>query len=107
MVSHKLSEGVFDMRHRSSVRVLADVAICGIVGWCLSAGTALVGQSTTYRAPRSAYGDGRPDLNGVWQALNNAYWNVEDHQAGPGYSDGPSWMLGAVVAQPPGVGVVE
>ena len=30
-----------------------------------------------YRAPRTP--DGHPDLQGIWQALNTAVWNIEDH----------------------------
>ncbi|MBI3048072.1 MAG: hypothetical protein HYY76_07140 [Acidobacteria bacterium] len=29
--------------------------------------------------PRAA--GGRPDLSGIWQALNTASWNIQDHQA--------------------------
>lgn len=39
-----------------------------------------------YSPPRTA--DGRPDLNGIWQALNNANWNIEDHAASPGIPAG-------------------
>ena len=46
--------------------------------------------------------DGHPDLNGVWQAIGTANWDLEDHPAGPGHPD-----LGAVGATPPGQGVVE
>ncbi len=49
--------------------------------------------------PRSF--DGRPDLNGVWQAIGTAHWNLEDHPAAPGHPD-----LGAIGAVPPGQGVV-
>ena len=28
----------------------------------------------TYRAPRTV--DGKPNLNGIWQALNEANWDV-------------------------------
>lgn len=59
------------------------------------------GQSPDYRAPRTA--DGNPDLNGVWQALNTAHWNVEPHAAGPSVVR----ELGALAAVPPGLGVVE
>jgi hypothetical protein len=37
--------------------------------------------------------DGRPDFNGLWQAINTAAWNIEDHSGGYGI--------------PPGQGVVE
>ena len=26
---------------------------------------------------------GRPDFNGIWQALGNAHWDIEAHMAGP------------------------
>ena len=46
--------------------------------------------------------DGHPDLNGVWQAIGTAHWDLEDHPSGPGHPD-----LGAIGAIPPGQGVVE
>ncbi len=45
--------------------------------------------------------DGRPDLNGIWQAIGTAHWDLEDHPSGPGHPD-----LGAIGAIPPGQGVV-
>ena len=62
--------------------------------------TAAVGQ-TTYKAPRTS--DGKPNLNGIWQALNSANWDLQGHAA----AMGPAPMLGAVFAKPPGLGVVE
>ena len=51
--------------------------------------------------PRAA--NGRPDLSGVWQALNTAHWNLEPH-----VSDFPVLIeLGAQFAVPPGHGAVE
>ena len=54
-----------------------------------------------YRAPRTK--DGKPDLNGIWQAVNSANWDIEGHGAAPG----PFWQLGAEFSVPPGLGVVE
>ena len=39
-----------------------------------------------YSPPRTA--DGHPDLQGIWQAVNTANWNIEDHSAGPGVPAG-------------------
>ena len=54
-----------------------------------------------YRAPRTA--DGKPNLNGIWQAMNSANWDLEAHSAGPS----PVKELGATGAMPGGTGVVE
>ena len=59
------------------------------------------GQGRAYRAPRTS--DGKPDLNGIWQAVNTASWNLEDHAA----RSGPVVSMGALGAIPGGVGVVE
>ncbi len=51
----------------------------------------------------SRLADGRPDLSGIWQALNEANWNLEAHAADHAVLP----ALGAQYAIPPGVGVVE
>src|SRR5438876_9743692 len=58
---------------------------------------------TTYKAPRSAFKDGKPDLNGIWQANNSANWDIQDHAA----RQGPIVELGAAFSIPAGLGVVE
>src|SRR6202043_3443287 len=58
-------------------------------------------QPPAYNAPRTA--DGHPDLNGIWQALNTANWDIQDHSA----AAGTVVSLGAAGAIPPGQGVVE
>ena len=74
-----------------------------------------VGGQAPPSVPRLA--NGRPDLNGVWQTLNEANFDIQMHvarpamalQAGP-YGQVPAasvLALGAVGAVPPGVGVVE
>jgi hypothetical protein len=81
-----------------------------------SAVTPLAGQAPQpYRAPRAA--DGHPDLNGIWQAMNSANFDLQTHPAraamamttnrlGPVPAPGVI-ALGAVGSVPPGVGVVE
>src|SRR5215510_15427323 len=67
---------------------------------CLIAGLPAMAQTPAYRAPRL---NGHPDLNGIWQAMNTANWDLLDHSAQPG----PLWQLGAIGAVPAGQGVVE
>jgi len=62
---------------------------------------ATAAQAEAYKAPRTA--DGKPDLNGIWQALNTANWDIQEHAARPGQVV----ALGAVGAVPAGLGVVE
>ncbi len=60
---------------------------------------------------------GNPDLNGLWQALGNAHWDIEPHAARPALAmqSGPVVpipanevvALGAVGSVPSGYGVVE
>src|SRR5436305_12144353 len=58
------------------------------------------GQATTYRAPRTA--DGKPNLAGIWEALNEANWDIEPHAAKPGPPE-----YGAMFSEPAGVGIIE
>jgi len=58
-------------------------------------------QAPAYRAPRT--GDGKPNLNGIWQALNEANWDLQGHAA----AQGPVAALGAAFSLPPSLGVVE
>ncbi len=72
-------------------------------------------QTPAYRAPRLP--DGKPDLNGIWQTMNEANYDLEGHTAraamalrpgpyGP-VPAAPVLALGAVGAVPPSMGVVE
>jgi hypothetical protein len=60
-----------------------------------------MGQSPAYKAPRLS--DGHPNLNGIWQTMNSANWDLEAHAAAPGLVV----ALGAEGAEPAGLSVVE
>jgi hypothetical protein len=88
----------------SAVAVVA-ILVMGVVS--------LAGQD--FRAPRGS--DAKPDLNGIWQALNEANYDIEAHVARPAMALRPGpygpvpaaavLALGAVGAVPPSRGVVE
>ncbi|MCY4121996.1 MAG: hypothetical protein OXG72_13870, partial [Acidobacteria bacterium] len=80
----------------------------------LAAGPATA-QSADFEPPRLS--NGNPDLNGIWQALNAAHYDVEPHIARPAMQlrqgprsplpDVPVLRLGAVGAVPGSMGVIE
>jgi hypothetical protein len=80
--------------------VLAGAAIALIGAMLAATATPSAGQERKYRAPRTA--DGTPDLNGVWQAVNTANWDIQDHDQ----RQGPLLQLGAAFSVPAGEGVV-
>lgn len=66
----------------------------------LLAPLALAACATQPRIARTA--DGKPDLNGIWEAMGTAHWNLEPHNA----QAGPLAQLGALGAIPAGLGAV-
>jgi hypothetical protein len=95
--------------------VITAVAAAAAGAMLAVAAMPVAGQTPAYRAPRSA--DGKPDLNGIWQTLNEANFDIQAHIARPAmavrpgpYSAVPATpvlALGAVGSVPPGLGVVE
>jgi len=100
-------------RLRMFIAALAGATLAALA---FSVATPVSGQQqAAYRAPRAA--DGHPDLNGIWQALNSANYDLEPHVARPAMALRPGpygpvpaaavLALGAVGAVPPGMGVVD
>ena len=75
----------------SAAIVIAAAAVAAFL-WLRS--PPVSGQTDPYQAPRTT--NGRPDLNGVWQAVNTAHYDLQAHPARPAL---------AVVPAPPRTGV--
>jgi hypothetical protein len=52
-------------------------------------------EASAYVPPRTA--DGHPDLEGVWQVLNTAAWDIEDHGASLGVPAGHGVVEGGAI----------
>jgi hypothetical protein len=61
------------------------------------------GQFPAYRGPRLP-GTNEPDLNGIWQALTSADWDIQGHDAQPGLH--PE-LEGTYDAEPAGQSILE
>jgi hypothetical protein len=85
---------MINRRCREITRTIAVIA--GL--WLTS--SAILGQAPAYKAPRLS---GKPNLNGIWQALNEAHWDIEAHSAAPG----ALLPLGASAAVAAGIGIVQ
>jgi hypothetical protein len=90
------------MQKQSSLLMLVAGAVgMALVFWFFTRST--VTQTDVYRAARTAYGDGKPELSGIWQALGSAHWDLEGHAA----RQGPVAQLGGAFSVAPGLSVVE
>lgn len=58
-------------------------------------------RAAAYRAPRAS--DGHADITGIWEALNTANWDLQDHPT----QTGPYFQTGSIGAVPSGRGVVD
>jgi len=75
-------------RFMHSVIVVAVISLAPVP----VAGQARAAEPQTYRPPRTP--DGKPDLQGVWQVLNTAAWDIQDHPARPGVPAGQGVVEG-------------
>jgi len=70
------------------------------IGMLLPApGVGQTAATSSYTPPRTR--DGQPDLQGVWQALNTATWDLEDHGASLGVPAGRGVVEGGVIPYRP------
>jgi hypothetical protein len=98
------------------VSVLKVSVVAGLAAatFALASSPAVTGQARTSTIPRV---NGKPDMNGIWQAINTANWDIQAHGAKPALAMRPGPVVpipakeviafGAVGAIPSGLGVVE
>jgi hypothetical protein len=70
--------------------------ICGAV---LALAMAAAGQAQPQQTEQPATIGAHPNLNGIWQAMNTAHWNLEAHSA---EALDEFWRMGAMAAIPAG-----
>src|SRR5687767_15025530 len=75
------------MRANRLVAIVLGAAVAVVAG-----NLQVSGQAQRYQPPRTA--DGKPDLQGVWQALNTAVWDIQDHNASLGVPAGQGIVEG-------------
>ena len=79
------------------VRIANVMALSAVI----LAAPAFAQTAAPYRAPRLK-GTDHPDLNGLWQSLNEGNWDIQPHAAAPGPP-----QFGALYAEPAGTGIVD
>lgn len=81
--------------------VMALVLLILIAGCSMPEETSETASGIGSEVQRDEYG--RPDLNGIWQAMGSAHWDLEAHSA----RQGPVVSMGALGAVAAGMSVVE
>jgi len=88
------------------MRHLVTGAAIAIIATLCAAPSAAQNKAGTLNQPRPRTPKiaGQPNFNGIWQSINTANWNLEDHSASAlkGF-----WQLGSIGAIPAGLSVVK
>lgn len=83
------------------------LSLAGIAVVALAVAGALIAQTPAPPVPKPvAYTgartvDGKPDLNGIWQVLNSAHWNLEPHSPDDGVPGGQGVVEGGTIPYKP------
>ena len=101
------------MRWESVIK-MSVVAGVAAATFALVSSPPVEGQARTSAIPRA---NGKPDMNGIWQTLNTANWDIQAHSAKPALAMRPGPVVpipakevlafGAVGSVPSGLGVVD
>src|SRR4051794_13209776 len=82
-------------QRRPNLRVVGVVLLCAAtaaVTWAQARAPAAAAANSIPRGP-----DGKPDLSGIWQVLNSAAWDLQDHSGALGIPPGQSVVDGGAI----------
>ena len=80
------------MRNHLTGSVIAIAVVVGALGLAASPASGQAGASQAGAIPRTP--DGKPDFSGIWQVLNTASWDIQDHSAAKGIPGGQGVVEG-------------
>src|ERR1700694_439403 len=95
--SMRVTGGFDSMKNRLTDRTIVFTALsaaAAVIAVFSLTFTRTASQTRAYRVPRTA--DGKPNLGGIWEALNTAHWDLQEHPA----QSGRIVALGALGAIP-------
>ncbi len=77
---------------RTTLTLVVVLVLVGVAWLSMNRVPAQTPAATTSSLPRTA--DGKPDISGIWQVLNTAAWNIQDHSAAKGVPAGQAVVEG-------------
>ena len=80
-------------------RLLRSSSVTSIVLFLVAAVSVANAQTPANTLPRTP--DGKPDLSGIWQVMNTAAWDIQDHTAQKGMPAGVGVVVGNEIPYKP------